>query len=110
MQGSRNRSRCDPARGQAGLSTLGDEISSRPQPRKTEAQARFKKIQQAYKTLNDRKKPDKISPAAFYRGQYPPSLFKNEHPFFSFYWAVKNHFNRVHDNRKVMQNVEKLDE
>ena len=78
-------------------------------PEKTEAEAHFKQIQHAYETLTDRKKPGKISPTPFHRGQYPPSFFKNEHPFFSFYWAVKNHFNRVQNNRKVSENVEKLD-
>ncbi len=79
-------------------------------PEETEAEARFKQIQHAYETLTGRKKPVKISPAAFYRGQYPPSFFKNEHPFFTFYWAVKNHFNRTHDNRKVSEDVEESDE
>lgn len=79
-------------------------------PEKPEAAKHFKQIQQAYETLTARRKPGKISPAAFYRGQYPPSLFKNEHPFLSFYWAVKNHFNRMHDNNKVSENVEWLDE
>jgi curved DNA-binding protein CbpA len=78
-------------------------------PAKPEAEARFKQIQQAYETLTGRKKPGKISPAAFYRGQYPPSFFNNEHPFFSFYWAVKKHFNRLHDNRKVSEDAEDLD-
>ena len=79
-------------------------------PDRSEAEARFKQIQHAYETLTGRKKPSKISSAAFYRGQYPSSFFKNEHPFFSFYWAVKNHFNRMHDNRKVSEDVEALDE
>jgi len=70
-------------------------------PEKPEAEARFKQIQQAYETLSGRKKPGKISPAAFHRGQYPPSFFKNEHPFFSFYWAMKTYGARIRKNRKA---------
>ena len=79
-------------------------------PKKTEAEALFKQIQHAYETLTGRKKPGKILPAAFYRGQYPLSFFKNEHPFFSFYWAVKNHFERMHNNHKISRYTEDLDE
>ena len=57
------------------------------------AEARFKQIQQAYEALTGRKKQGRISPAAFYCRQYPPSFFKNEHPFFSFFWALKNYSN-----------------
>jgi len=79
-------------------------------PPKLETEERFKQIQQAYEALTGRRKQGKASSAAFYRGQHSPSFFKNEHPFFGFYWTIKNHFNRMHDNRKVSEDVEKLDE
>ena len=69
-------------------------------PEKTEAEARFKQIQQAYEILTGRKKPCGISLTSSYHKPYAPPLFENEHPFFSFYWAVKNHFNQTHGNRK----------
>ena len=74
------------------------------------AEARFKQIQQAYETLTGRKIPGRARPAAFYHGNYPPSFFKNEHPFSSFYWAMKNHFNRMRANRKVSEDGEALEE
>lgn len=64
-------------------------------PEKPEAEARFKQIQQAYETLSNRRKQGQLSPAAFYQRNYPPSFFKNEHPFLSFYWAMKTYGARM---------------
>ena len=75
-------------------------------PDKPEAEERFKQIQWAYECLTGRKKPGRISPAVFYRGQYPPSFFKNEHPFFSFYWAMKTYGDRIMKNRKSFRQGE----
>lgn len=69
-------------------------------PEKPEAEARFKQIQQAYEALTGRKNPDKVSPAAYYQGNCPPSYFQDEHPFFSFYWAMKTCGDRILKNRK----------
>jgi hypothetical protein len=69
-------------------------------PDKPEAEERFKQIQKAYETLTGRKKPGRISPLTFYHRNYPPSFFKNVHPFFSFYCAMKTHGARIMKNRK----------
>jgi len=69
-------------------------------PDKPEAEERFKQIQWAYECLTGRKKPGRGSPADFHRRQYPPSFFKNRHPFFSFYWAMRTHGDRIRKNRK----------
>jgi molecular chaperone DnaJ len=79
-------------------------------PEKPESEASFKQIQEAYEILSGRRKQVRISPTAFSHRNHPPSFFKNEHPFFSFYWAVKNHFNRFHNNRKASEDAEELDE
>ena len=69
-------------------------------PGRPEAAERFKKIQQAYETLSGRKKQVWISPAAFSYRNYPASFFQNEHPFFSFYWAMRTHGDRIMKNMK----------
>ena len=79
-------------------------------PSRLEAAERFKQIQQAYEAFTGRRKQGRISPEAFYRRNYPPSFFKNEHPYFSFYWAVKKHFDRIHKSPKVSEDAEELDE
>jgi DnaJ-class molecular chaperone len=64
-------------------------------PGNPEAAERFKQIQWAYESLTGRKKQSRISPVTFHSENYPLSFFKNEHPFFSFYWAMKAHSNRI---------------
>ena len=54
-----------------------------------EAAERFKQIQQAYETLTGRRKDSRISANNFFHRGPLPSFFKNEHPFFSFYRAMK---------------------
>jgi DnaJ-class molecular chaperone len=75
-------------------------------PEKPEAAERFKKIQWAYECLSGRKKRRRSTPVNFYHGNYPPSFFKNEHPFFSFYWAMKIHGNRRMKNSKLYRQDE----
>ena len=75
-------------------------------PGDTAAEERFKQIQWAYECLTGRKKPGRISPTVFYRRQYPPSFFKNEHPFLSFYWAMKTYGDRIMKNRKLFRQGE----
>jgi len=67
-------------------------------PERPEAAEHFKQIQQAYETLSNRRKQGRISPAAFYQRNYPPSFFENEHPFFSFYRAMRTHSDRIVKN------------
>ena len=69
-------------------------------PGTPEAAERFKKVQAAYESLTGRRKPGRISQTAFYHRRYPPSIFENEHPFFGFYRAVKNHFGQTHNSHK----------
>ena len=69
-------------------------------PENPAAEARFKQIQQAYQALTGRRRSDWASPAAYYHGNYPPSSFQDEHPFFSFYWAMKAYGDRILKNRK----------
>ena len=64
-------------------------------PHNSEAETHFKQIQQAYETLTGRKKPDNVLPAAYYQGNYPPSYFQDDHPFFSFYRAMKTCGDRI---------------
>lgn len=79
-------------------------------PETPEAEERFKQIQQAYEILTGRKKPGRSLPAGFYRRRHPPAFFANQHPFFNFYRVVKNHFDRIHNNRKVSEGTEEMDE
>ena len=65
-----------------------------------EAAERFKQIQQAYETLTGRRKDSRISPTNFFHRGPPPSFFKNEHPFFSFYWAMKTYEDQILKKRK----------
>ena len=58
-------------------------------PGKPEVAERFKQIQQAYETLTGRRKDSRISATNFYDRGSPPSFFKNEPPFFSFYRLMK---------------------
>lgn len=69
-------------------------------PEKPEAEERFKQIQQAYGILTGRKKPGRNSPAGFYRRRHPSTIFTNEHPFFSFYWVMMTHGDRIVKNMK----------
>jgi DnaJ-class molecular chaperone len=69
-------------------------------PENPAAEARFKQIQLAYETLAGRRKRGRAKPAAFSHGNYPPSFFKNEHPFLSFYWVMKTHGDRKIKNMK----------
>jgi DnaJ-class molecular chaperone len=69
-------------------------------PGRPDAAERFKQIQQAYETLTGRSKRNRISPGNFYHGSHPPPFFTNEHPFFSFYWAMRNHGDRIMKNMK----------
>jgi hypothetical protein len=78
-------------------------------PENPEAESRFKQIQQAYEAFTGRRKQGRIPPADFYHRNHPPSFFKNEHPFFSFYWAVKNHFDRIQNSCEVSKDAEDLD-
>jgi hypothetical protein len=78
-----------------------DHNSGRP-----EATEHFKQIQQAYRTLTGRRKDSRMSPTNFYPRSRPSSFFKNEHPFFSFHWAVKNHFDRNQNNCEVSKNAD----
>ena len=65
-----------------------------------EAAERFKQIQQAYETLTGRRINSSISATnSSHRGP-PPSFFKNEHPFFSFYWAMKTYEDQILKSRK----------
>ena len=70
-------------------------------PEKLDAAERFKQIQQAYETLTGRRKDSRISPTNFYHRSPPPSFFKNEHPFFSFYWAMKTYGDRIMKRGKI---------
>lgn len=68
-----------------------------------EAAERFKQIQQAYETLSRRRDNSRISQEAFYDRNYSPSFHKNEHPFFSFYFAMKAHSDRIMENMQSNQ-------
>ncbi len=70
-------------------------------PGKPDAEVRFNQIQQTYEVLTGRRKPDRTSLTASYRKPYASPFFENEHPFFSFYWAVKKHFSQTQENRKA---------
>ncbi len=67
-------------------------------PEKPKAAERFKQIQWAYESLTGRRKRVRIWPPTFHSENYPPSFFKNEHPFVSFYWAMKTHGDRIMEN------------
>ena len=69
-------------------------------PEKLDAVERFKQIQQAYETLTGRRKDSRISATNFFHRRPPPSFFKNEHPFFSFYWAMKTYEDQILKSRK----------
>ena len=69
-------------------------------PGRPEAAECFKQIQRAYEILIGRKKQDWISPAAIYHKNSPASFSQNEHPFFSFHWAMKTHGERIMKNMK----------
>lgn len=74
------------------------------------AAERFKQVQVAYENLTARRKPGRTSLTAFSRETYASPFFEYEHPFFSFYRAVKNHFNQTHDNRETSEDADVLDE
>jgi DnaJ-class molecular chaperone len=58
-------------------------------PIKHEAETRFRQIQLAYETLTDRNKKVRAWTAAGYQRNFPSSFSVDEHPFFSFFWALK---------------------
>jgi curved DNA-binding protein CbpA len=76
-------------------------------PVNPDAEARFRQIQQAYETLSNRRKQGQISPAAFCQRNYTPSPFKNEHPFFSFYWTMRANSDEIMKNMKSNRSGEK---
>lgn len=67
-------------------------------PGRPEAAERFKQIQQAYETLSGRRNNSRISQGTFYDRNYPPSFYKNDHPFFGFYFAMKACSERMMEN------------
>jgi len=79
-------------------------------PGRPEAAERFKQVQVAYENLSARRKPGRTSVTAFSRETYTSPFFEYEHPFFSFYRTVKNHFNQTHDNRETSEDADGLDE
>jgi hypothetical protein len=72
-------------------------------PGRPEAAERFKQIQWAYETLTGFRKQGRISPTVYYSGNYPPSFLKNNHPFVSFYWAMKTHQDQILKTMKSFQ-------
>jgi len=60
-------------------------------PEKPEAAAHFKQIQQAYETLTGRSKQGRNWTAVFYHSNYPSPFSVDEHPFVSFFGALKNY-------------------
>ena len=68
-------------------------------PENADAEKRFKQIQQAYEALTGRNKPCRISPTTYYHKNYPTWVFTDEHPFFSFFWAMKAYGDRIGKNK-----------
>ena len=79
-------------------------------PGRPQATERFKQVQVAYENLTARRKPGRTSLTAFSREMYASPFFEYEHPFFTFYRAVKNHFNQTHDSRETSEDADVLDE
>jgi len=66
-------------------------------PDDPEAEERFKQIQWAYETLVGTKK--RISPPTR-PGQYERPFSGDAHPFFGFFWAMRNYYARKKDSRR----------